>query len=66
MNSPDKRCGFVALHVLKSEGLASSVNIVSQQPATNLVFVRALGRVLSWPMVFPFQKSGMPGAKGSR
>jgi len=56
----------VVLHVLKSEGLASSVKIVSQQPATNLVFVRALGGVLSRPTVFPFQKSGMPRAKGSR
>ncbi len=64
MNSPDKRCGFVPLHILKSEGLASSVNIVSQQPATNLVFVRALGRVFTPAYGFSFSEKRNARSKG--
>ncbi len=41
------------MHVLKSKELKGPLNIVSQQPVTNLEFTKALGRVLSRPTVFP-------------
>lgn len=41
------------MHVLKSKELSGPLNIVSQQPVTNLEFTKALGRVLSRPTVFP-------------
>ena len=41
------------LHVLKSDELRGPINIVSQQPVTNLEFTKVLGKVLSRPTIFP-------------
>ncbi len=41
------------MHVLKSKELSGPLNIVSQQPVTNLEFTKALGKVLSRPTVLP-------------
>ena len=41
------------MHVLKRKELNGPVNIVSQQPVTNLEFTKAFGKVLSRPTVFP-------------
>ncbi len=41
------------IHVLKSKEPNGPINIVSQQPVTNLEFTKALGKVLSRPTVFP-------------
>ena len=41
------------MHFLKRKELNGPVNIVSQQPVTNLEFIKALGKVLSRPTFFP-------------
>tara|TARA_B100000315_G_scaffold8245_1_gene8186 strand:- start:41048 stop:41947 length:900 start_codon:yes stop_codon:yes gene_type:complete len=41
------------IYILKSKELDGPINIVSQQPVTNLEFTKALGKVLSRPTVFP-------------
>lgn len=41
------------LYVLNNKNLSGPLNIVSQQPVTNLEFTTALGKVLSRPTVFP-------------
>jgi hypothetical protein len=43
----------VIQHVLAADELAGPVNAVSPQPATNLEFTKALGRVLRRPTIFP-------------
>ena len=40
-------------HALATESLRGPVNVVSPNPARNIEFTRALGRVLSRPTIFP-------------
>jgi uncharacterized protein (TIGR01777 family) len=43
----------VVEHALVTESLRGPVNVVSPNPARNLEFTKALGRVLSRPTIFP-------------
>jgi uncharacterized protein (TIGR01777 family) len=48
----DDLCSAI-LHCIQASGLHGPVNAVSPNPATNLEFTKALGRVLHRPVIFP-------------